>query len=781
MQIAVVSTVKAVRLVRLTVRHASKAAPTARLHVLDVDGTYVPVANEVVHSPQAIGLTLADLHRRAIRLEPIDLVRSLYPDLVRSVSGPTAPVTMALLPGVLLFHDPAELAEHAPWGPVLVARTAGPIPLDGRCPDLGHAVRDGAYSPALALFATPAGPLDLWEHAVRQPELLRERWLEGLAAAFPHTTLRDPAVLVSAWSLRPEHLVTGEGTPAAPLRLDGRRVTALDLSAWDPDVPWLLDATMPGVPRARLSDHPALAAIVVAAATSLQHEAEPAATGTARAKGSAPGTWDVATTSVGTPVDAVLRSIYRSLAPEALALAPDPFDPLDREELVAWLADPGPRGGPGRYLRALHSSRPDLQHAFPAVPGHDAADFLDWTRTYAAHEGYPATLIDEALSRMPHTDEAPVVPRRPGVNVVGYLTGELGIGESARLMVAALDATRVRHATVPVDRHLMSRQRYGPSAQVTVAEYFDTSLICVNADLTGSVAASIPEILTPSYRIGMWYWEVENFPTTQHDGFTHVDEVWVATEFVRRAIEPHSPVPVRTVTPPLPQRGPAPTLTRTDLGLPDRPVFLFSFDYLSTAERKNPLGLLDAFERAFPGGEGPVLVIKSINADRRPSEAERVRLRAAGSPAVLLIEEYLDAEARDALVALCDVYISLHRSEGLGLTMAEAMAWGKPVIATGYSGNLQFMTQDNSFLVPWTPVRIPPGAEPYPPGGVWAEPDLDAAADLMRLVIDQPGVAAARGAQAARDIARLHSPKVAGARIAAGLKEAAARRRAAQG
>ena len=101
--------------------------------------------------------------------------------------------------------------------------------------------------------------------------------------------------------------------------------------------------------------------------------------------------------------------------------------------------------------------------------------------------------------------------------------------------------------------------------------------------------------------------QAEAFPAEQHGGFAHVDEVWVATDFMRAAIEPRSPVPVRTITPPLPQRGAAPTLTRAELGLPERPIFLFSFDYLSTAERKNPEGLVDAFTRAFAPGDGPVL------------------------------------------------------------------------------------------------------------------------------------------------------------------------------
>lgn len=540
----------------------------------------------------------------------------------------------------------------------------------------------------------------------------------------------------------------------------------LDLSSLDPERPWVLDPADPD-PETLLSARPDLATVVADIAARLRDDE------TAMAHHLP--TWDTGASSLGTPVDAPLRSLYRAAA-EAGVSVPDPYAPAEAAALRSWLVSPPVPGHLSRYLGALLASRADLRAAFPAVPGPDTPAFLAWARAHAAQEGYPAELVRAAIEATPVT-RRPLRGRRPGpgANVVGFLAGELGIGESARQLVRALEAAGIPHATRPVDLHLASARRAIEAAgQETV---FDTTVVCVNADLTPAVSATVPELMRRSYRIGMWYWEVEDFPVAQHGGFAPLDEVWVATDFVRRAVEPHAPVPVRTLTPPLPQRGPEPTLTRADLGLPDAPLFLFSFDYLSTVERKNPIGLVDAFARAFRPGEGPVLVIKSINADQRIPDAERLRLRAAERPDVILLEDYLEPQARDALVAHCDCYVSLHRSEGLGLTMAEAMAWGKPVIATAYSGNLQFMNGENSFLVPWTPASIPVHAEPYPAGGVWADPDLDAAAAAMRLVVDSPDIAAARGARAAHDIATLHTADVAGGRIAARLAELAPARR----
>ena len=119
---------------------------------------------------------------------------------------------------------------------------------------------------------------------------------------------------------------------------------------------------------------------------------------------------------------------------------------------------------------------------------------------------------------------------------------------------------------------------------------------------------------------------------------------------------------------------------------------------------------------------GPVLVIKTLNAGPRPGDAERLRLVAARRPDVILIDDYLESDELTALMARCTAYVSLHRAEGLGLTIAEAMAWGRPVVVSAYSGNMQFTNSRNAFLVPCTMTAIPPDADPYPAGTPWAIP-----------------------------------------------------------
>jgi glycosyltransferase involved in cell wall biosynthesis len=188
---------------------------------------------------------------------------------------------------------------------------------------------------------------------------------------------------------------------------------------------------------------------------------------------------------------------------------------------------------------------------------------------------------------------------------------------------------------------------------------------------------------------------------------------------------------------PVPEPQPS-AATRDDLGLPvDRPVVLVTFDHLSVTERKNPLGAIEAFRRAFPepGDDGPVLVIKTMNADQRWVEHERIRVAAMDRPDVIVVDRLLTKADQMALVAHADVMLSLHRAEGLGLHLIEAMWLGTPTVATRYSGNLSFMDDSNSLLVDADMIGVERGEGFFPSEASWADPDLDQAASHLRMLL----------------------------------------------
>lgn len=356
-----------------------------------------------------------------------------------------------------------------------------------------------------------------------------------------------------------------------------------------------------------------------------------------------------------------------------------------------------------------------------------------------------------------------------GVNVAGFLRGALGLGEAGRLYVAALERAGVPVRTVTVDPHLPASEvaaGTNPVAKSTEFTDLDTeadspfNLVCVNAPELPKFHADVGDQFFEGRRtIGVWAWEVDALPAEWHDGFALVDEIWVYSRYVEEILRPHSVVPV--VRMPLPVIPPADAdpSNAPDLGLGDRFTFLFVFDFFSTMARKNPLGLIEAFKLAFRPGEGPRLIVKSINGDFKPERLAAVEKAAAGHPDVHVVDRFLSGTEKNGLMASCDCYVSLHRAEGFGLTMAEAMVVGKPVIATGWSGNTDFMTPANSWLVGHTITAVGPEGENYPPDGKWAEPDTEQAAAMMREVWEDREGAEVRARRGQQDVLEQLSPE----------------------
>jgi hypothetical protein len=214
---------------------------------------------------------------------------------------------------------------------------------------------------------------------------------------------------------------------------------------------------------------------------------------------------------------------------------------------------------------------------------------------------------------------------------------------------------------------------------------------------------------------------------------------------------------------PLPIERPAEIAADPGVELPNGFLFLFAFDFLSTLQRKNPVGLIEAFKAAFTPGEGPTLVLKTINAHFRPAERDRLRFLIGDRPDIVLLDAMLPPPQMAALFTRADSYVSLHRAEGFGLTLAESMILGKPVVATDFGGNTDFMRPANSYLVDYELTEVGPEGEHYPANGIWAEPSVPHAAQVLREVYDDRDGAAARGARAALDIEAQLNPAAVGA------------------
>ena len=389
---------------------------------------------------------------------------------------------------------------------------------------------------------------------------------------------------------------------------------------------------------------------------------------------------------------------------------------------------------------------------------------MHWARTSGRREGIPEVLAPQPA---PEAWSGGGEPPALGVNVAGYLRTGIGVGEAARLYVAALETAGVPVRTEIVDPGLPQPKRTPFDDRRPAVEY-PFNLVCVNAfELPGFARHVGSQFFEGKRTIGVWAWEASTVPPGWDAAFALVDEIWTYSEYVTSALSPASPVPVVTLPQPVLAPAAAPGPLPLDLG--DAFTFLFAFDFFSTARRKNPVGLVEAFKQAFEPGEAQ-LVIKTFNGDVKPESLAQLERAAAGRDDIHVLDRFLPVEQKDALLARADAYVSLHRSEGFGLSLAEAMLLGKPVIATGYSGNLQFMTPANSWLVGYELVRVGEGVEIYPPDARWAEPDLGHAAELMREVRAGGEGVAARAERGRRDVAAAFSPEATGAAMRARLE-----------
>lgn len=356
-----------------------------------------------------------------------------------------------------------------------------------------------------------------------------------------------------------------------------------------------------------------------------------------------------------------------------------------------------------------------------------------------------------------------------GLNISGHIKGDFGLAEGVRSTVRAVESVGIPF--VLNNLHLEGTPQTNNSyTNFSLDNPYPINLVQTNPDLITRVISENSNNLSSEYfqghyNIGFWLWEMPHFPPQWQFAFDFFDEIWVMSGFSGEAISTVSTIPVVKIVPSLVL--PALTLGRESLDLPkDKFIFLFMFDFHSNYQRKNPLAVIESFKLAFEQSSHDVmLIIKFHNGEYYPQYLEELNAAKANYPSIHLISKHLLKEEVNALVNSCDCYISLHRAEGFGLTMAEAMFYGKPVIATGYSSNVEFMNVGNSFLVKYDLVTTTEDYSPYPKGSIWAEPDINHAASLMKYVFHNYQQAKLVGARASQDIKHLLNPETVGQKI----------------
>jgi len=740
-----------------------KFHPQSKFYLLLVDGDVPGITIDlpleiIIIKPSDLDLDPEVFMRMAIYYDVTELSTALKPLGLKYLLDAGSEIAIYLDPDIEVFSGLIEIPKHLESSDIaLTPHSLHGIPNDELRPTARDIMASGTFN--LGFIAVKNSEqsyefLSWWNEKlifdcisdVENNLFTDQRWIDFVPSYYSFSVIREYGYNVAYWNLHEREITkvdSGYYVNSNPLRF-------FHFSGYSPNKPWILSKHVADKPR------------VVISSNSLLKELAEKYGKSAVAHG-----WNIKSSlaygysklNEQITLTPRIRKRYRNEVIEATRGKCD-FPPLpndSQESILAWLNRQIPESGRLNVsLFDVWKGQPDLQDAFPLALGKDAKRLVWWAHKYGIGEGKinesTIQIYDTPMHAVKSSNELPLT-KKLGVNVAGYFKGEFGVGQFGRLVARAAIASGIPVTTL-VNRRTESRQD-------EVFELTDSKVLypvtigSINADQFALWLEEIPsEVKAHSKFVGVWAWEIESFPKHMHNAFEYVDEVWAISSFVRDSIQPHTRKPVLVFPCPIIAPLISEKLDRSAIGISEHDEFnLFMFDYFSIFRRKNPLDLIEAHILAFPDESGPKLIIKTINGQSHASQQEQLRYAVGTRTDIIIINSYMSREQLHSLLSECQTYISLHRSEGYGLTLAEAMSLGKPVIATAYSGNMDFMKPENSILVPFELVPVGADAFPYPEDSRWAQPDIKFAATAMRQLSVDGGLRARLGDQACIDVA----------------------------
>lgn len=359
-----------------------------------------------------------------------------------------------------------------------------------------------------------------------------------------------------------------------------------------------------------------------------------------------------------------------------------------------------------------------------------------------------------------------------GVNLMGPIKAQMGLGQSCRLVAEALEASGINYTVQNIN--LADNVRNEDEAwEEKLSDSTPYGINIIHLEPPEMMYASTgfdKDLWNKKYNIAFWLWELQDFPFFWKPAIDLVDEIWTPSEFTRKCLEKITDKPVRT----MPYCVKAPTKKECDrafFGLPeDKFLFLLMYDANSTMIRKNPIGAIEAYKKAFPVEKEDVGLVVKIN---NPNEKDVTELKSLleGYKNVYFIAKVLEKIEVNSLIADVDVFVSLHRAEGFGLVMAEAMLNNTACIATNWSSNTEFMNDEVACMVGYKFITLGKNMSPYPKGSKWADADTGEAAEYMKKLYEDKAFYNSKVTKAKTYIEQKLSKEAAGKRICDRISE----------
>ncbi len=660
-----------------------------------------------------------------------------------------------------LDHHPVVITPH------LIDRT---LTLnDGLNPSEGRILSSGVYNMGFFAVSREKEGLDFlnWWRERTFFKCIRsfsdgyfddQKWIDLVPSLFPKThILLHPGYNVAFWNLHERHFSRSGGQ----VKVNGEDLVVYHFSGWRMDRPGELSVhqnrhTLSTMPELRKIFHIYFQILLKNGSLEFASEEKP-----------------FTHFSNGIDIPDMAREIYNQCVARSPSAFQNPFEAAGAKSFFSWLVKPD-FDGLSPILRAFYNSRSDLRDNFKDLNSlATRIGFVDWAiangiREFQFTKPWGKVLkVSFAQARALLQSESSKLQLRKaslpvlgyGVNVIGFLGSEKGVGQSVRRSIDCLQS-----AAVPVKlfhfRDHRSQNVYRGDMSLpmdhSVNSTFSMNLVHLNAIDVGQLDRTfLGQMFTNRINIGYWVWELDQFPRQFADQFRFFEEIWTPSRFCQNSIGAHSPVPVVCMPHPVPDKY----LDFKPAKRKNGPfTFFCSFDFDSGYERKNPEGVVQAFRSAFPKGTESVrLVIKCSRGEKFPELMERLKKKVGTEKRIQIVDSVLDSSQYLNLQAEADCCVSLHRAEGFGLNLLEAMALRKPVIGTNYSGSADFLSNQTGLPVQFKMTTMKDEFFPYPKGSRWADPDVEDAAEQMRFVFENPEKAEMLGKNAFNYVKENHS------------------------